>query len=90
MSKYSSIEDAQKALAEYEKNLKEFEDEAYNITEEINKGKAEINSINNLCEDLRTSNYQLWSQSTMQERQVEEIEESSPSIEDIIGGIDLD
>ena len=89
MSKYSSIEDAQKALAEYEKNLKAFEDEAYNLTEEINKGKTEIKSIENLCEDLRANNYQLWSQSTMQEQQVEEIEESQPTIEDIIGGIDL-
>ena len=89
MSKYSSIEDAQKALAEYEKNLKAFEDEAYNLSEEINKGKQEINSINNLCEDLRASNYTLWSQSTMQEQQVEEIEENEPTIEDIIGGIDL-
>ena len=51
MSKYSSIEDAQKALAEVEKNLKEFEDEAFNLSEEINKGKAEIKSIENLCED---------------------------------------
>ena len=89
MSKYSSVDEAQKALAEYEKNLKAFEDEAYNITEEINKGKQEINSINNLCEDMKRANYQLWSQSTMQEQQVQEIEESQPSIEDIIGGIDL-
>ena len=89
MSKYSSVEQAQKALADLENNLKQFEDEAYNLTEEINKGKQEINSINNLCEDLKASNYQLWSQSTMQEQQVEEIEESSPTIEDIIGGIDI-
>ena len=89
MSKYSSIEDAQKALAELENNLKEFEDEAYNITEEINKGKAEIKSIENLCEDLRSNNYQLWSQSTIMQNEVQEIEENEPTIEDIIGGIDL-
>ena len=87
MSKYSSIEEAQKALAEYERNLKEFEDESYNLTEEINKGKAEIKSIENLCEDLRSSNYQLWSQSTLIQNEVEEIEESQPTIDDIIGGI---
>ena len=89
MSKYSSIEDAQKALAEYEKNLKEFQDEEYNLNEEINKGKQEIKSIENLCEDLRANNYQLWSQSTIMQNEVEEIEESQPTIEDIIGGIDL-
>ena len=89
MSKFNSIEDAQKALADLENNLKQFEDEAYNLTEEINKGKQEINSINNLCEDLRASNYSLWSQSTIMENEVQEIEETMPTIDDIIGGIDL-
>ena len=87
--KYENIEQAQKALADYEKNLKEFEDESYNLNEEINKGKAEINSINNLCESLRASNYSLWSQSTVMQNEVQEIEENEPTIEDIIGGIDL-
>ena len=87
MSKYSSIEDAQKALAEYEKNLKEFEDESYFLSEEINKGKTEIKSIENLCEDLRTSNYQLWSQSTVMENEVQEIEETTPTIDDLINDI---
>ena len=87
MSKYSSIEEAQKALEEYERNLREFEDEAYCLTEEINKGKQEINSINNLCGRLRASNYSLWSQSTIIQNEVQEIEESQPTIDDIIGGI---
>ena len=87
--KYENIEQAQKALAEYEKNLKEFEDEAYCLNEEINKGKAEIKSIENLCEDMKSANYQLWSQSTVMQSEVQEIEESQPTIEDIIGGIDI-
>ena len=90
MSKYSSLEDAQKVLAELENNLRQFEDESYNLTEEINKGKAEIKSIENLCEDLRSNNYQLWSQSTVMQSEVQEIEEKEVSISDIIGGIDLD
>ena len=89
MSKYSSVDEAQKILAEYEKNLKAFEDEAYNLTEEINKGKQEIKSIENLCEDLKANNYQLWSQSTVMQNEVQEIEENEPTIDDIIGGIDL-
>lgn len=89
MSKFNSIEDAQKFLSELENNLKQFEDETYNLTEEINKGKQEIKSIENLCEDLRGSNYQLWSQSTIMQNEVQEIEENEPTIDDIIGGIDL-
>ena len=87
MSKFNSIEDAQKFLSDLENNLKQFEDEHYNLTEEINKGKQEIQAIENLCQDLKASNYNLWSQSTIQEQQVEEIEENEPTIEDIIGGI---
>ena len=89
MSKFNSVEEAQKFLSDIENNLKQFEDEAYNLNEEINKGKQEIEAIENLCQDLKQSNYNLWSQSTMQEQQVQEIEENEPTIQDIIGGIDI-
>ena len=89
MSKFESVEAAQKFLNEIENNLKQFEDEYYNLNEEINKGKQEIQAIDNLCQDLKASNYNLWSQSTMQEQQVQEIEENEPTINDIIGGIDI-
>lgn len=89
MSKFESVEDAKKFLSDIENNLKQFEDEYYNLTEEINKGKQEIKAINNLCQDLKQSNYNLWSQSTIQEKEVQEIEENQPTIQDIIGGIDI-
>ena len=89
MSKFNSIEDAQKFLSDIENNLKQFEDEYYNLNEEINKGKQEIQAIENLSSELRKSNYNLWSQSTMQEQQVQEIEENEPTIEDIIEGVDI-
>ena len=85
--KFENVEQAQKFLSDLENNLKQFEDEHYNLTEEINKGKQEIKSIENLCEDLKASNYQLWSQSTIMQNEVQEIEENEPTIEDIIGGI---
>ena len=87
MSKYSSVDEAQKVLADLERNLKQFEDESYNLNEEINKGKTEIKSIENLCEDLKASNYQLWSQSTVMQNEVQEIEENEPTLEDIINDI---
>ena len=87
MSKFESVEDAQKFLSDIENNLKQFEDEYYNLNEEINKGKQEIQVIENLCQDLKASNYNLWSQSTIQQQAVEEIEENQPTISDIIGGI---
>ena len=89
MSKFENIEEAKKFLSDIENNLKQFEDEAYNLQEAINKSKQEIQAIDNLCQDLKASNYSLWSQSTMQEQQVQEIEENQPTISDIIGGIDI-
>ena len=87
--KFENVEQAQKFLSDLENNLKQFEDEYYNLNEEINKGKQEIQAIENLCQDLKASNYQLWSQSTIIQNEVQEIEESQPTIDDIIGGIDI-
>ena len=87
--KFENVEDAKKFLNEIENNYKAFTDEAYNLQEEINKSKQEIQAIENLCQDLKASNYQLWSQSTIQQQAVEEIEENQPTISDIIGGIDI-
>ena len=85
--KFENVEQAQKFLSDLENNLKQFEDEYYNLNEEINKGKQEIKSIENLCEDLRSSNYSLWSQSTIMQNEVQEIEESQPTIDDILNDI---
>lgn len=87
--KFESVEDAKKFLNELENNLKQFEDEHYNLNEEINKGKQEIKAMENLCQDLKQSNYNLWSQSSIMENEVQEIEENQPTISDIIGGIDI-
>ena len=89
MSKFENVEDAKKFLNDLENNLKQFEDEYYNLNEEINKGKQEIQAIDNLCQDLKQSNYNLWSQSSIMENEVQEIEENQPTISDIIGGIDI-
>lgn len=89
MSKFESVEDAKKFLSDIENNLKQFEDEYYNLNEEINKGKQEIKAMENLCQDLKQSNYNLWSQSAVMENEVQELEENQPTISDIIGGIDI-
>ena len=89
MSKFESVEDAKKFLNEIENNLKQFEDEGYNLQELINRGKQEIQSIDSLTNDMKRQNFELWSQSTIQEQQVQEIEANEPTISDIIGGIDI-
>ena len=85
--KFENVEQAQKFLNDLENNLKQFEDEHYNLTEEINKGKQEIKAMENLCNELKQNNYTLWTQSEYINQEVQEIEESQPTIDDIIGGI---
>ena len=87
--KFENVEDAKKFLNDLENNYKSFTDEAYNLQEEINKGKQEIKAMENLCDELKANNYQLWSQSSIMENEVQEIEENQPTIDDIIGGIDI-
>ena len=89
MAKFESVEAAQKFLNEIENNLKQFEDEAYNLQELINRGKQEIQSIDSLANDMKRQNFELWSQSTIQQQAIEEIEEIQPTIDDIIGEIDI-
>lgn len=87
--KFESVEDAKKFLNDLENNLKQFEDEHYNLSEEINKGKQEIKAMDNLCEELKANNYRLWSEKGFIENEVQEIEENEPTIDDIIEGIDI-
>ena len=89
MSKFESVEDAKKFLSDIENNLKQFEDEAYNLQELINRGKQEIQSIDSLANDMKRQNFELWSQSTIQDQAIEEIEENQPDINTIIEGIDI-
>ena len=87
MDKFNSIEDARKFLSDLQSNLKEFEDEGYYIKEEINKARQDIKAVENLCEDMKRENYNLWSQSAIMQNEVEEIEESQPTIDDLINDI---
>ena len=87
--KFENVEDAKKFLNDLENNLKQFEDEAYNLQELINRGKQEIQSIDSLANDMKRQNFELWSQSTIQQQAVEEIEENQPDINTIIEGIDI-
>ena len=87
--KFESIEDAKKFLSDIENNLKQFEDESYNLTEEINKGKQEIKAMENLCEELKANNYRLWSERGIIENEVQEVQANEPDISTIVEGIDI-
>lgn len=85
--KFTDVEQAQQFLNDLENNLKQFEDEHFNLSEEINKGKQELNSISILQDDLKKSNYNLWSQQAIQDQRVEEIQANEPTIDSILNDI---
>ena len=89
MSKFENVEEIKKYIEKLENNLKSFEDQAYNINQDILKAKEEINSMSLLETDLKRNNYEKWSQCTIEEKQVEEVQANNPTIDDIIGGIDI-
>ena len=87
--KFENVEEIKKYIEKLENNLKSFQDQSYNISQDILKAKEEINSMSLLETDLKRNNYEKWCQCTIEEKQVEEIEENEPTISDIIGGIDI-
>lgn len=89
MSKYNSIEEATEVLKALEENYKQFQDEEYNLNEEINKSKQDLRSITSLQEEQRKNNYSIWSQLPMIETQVKESEVNQPTIQTIVEGIDI-
>ena len=89
MARFESEEKAKEYIEKLENNLKSFEDQAYNINQDILKAKEEINSMSLLETDLKRNNYEKWCQCSIEEKQVEEVTSNEPTISDIIGGIDI-
>ena len=87
MSKFESVEEIKKYIEKLENNLKSFEDQSYNISQDILKAKEEINSMALLETDLKRNNYEKWCQCTIEEKQVEEVQANEPTISDIINDI---
>ena len=86
MSKFENVDEIKKYIEKLENNLKQFEDQAFNINQDILKAKEEINSMSLLETDLKRNNYDKWCQCTIEEQQVEVIEANEASIEDLING----
>ena len=85
--KFENVEEIKKYIESLENNLKAFEDQSYNISQDILKAKEEINSMSLLEMDLKRNNYDKWCQCTIEEKQVEEVQANEPTISDIINDI---
>ena len=88
--KYNTVEELQDYISKLENNLAEYEDEYFNIQKSIDGCKSEINSIQLLQQNMKDDNYAKWQQLPVLDTQIEEVQREEPTIEDIIGGIDID
>lgn len=88
MSKqFNDITEAKEYLAKLQSKVSEYKDLQYNLGQEMEKEKASIMALKNLQSELRMSNYELWQSQSEIDKQVQEVEEHEPTINDIIGGV---
>ena len=87
--KYDSIEDLKAYISKLEDKLSEYEDEHFNIQKSIDGCKSEINSIQLLQKNIKDDNFSKWQQIPNLDKQIDEVERDEPSIDTIIGGIDI-
>ena len=87
--KFNTVEEIQDYISKLENNLAEYEDEYFNIQKSIDGCKNEINSIQLLQKNVKDDNFSKWQQLPNLDTQIAEVEREEPTIDDIIGGIDL-
>ena len=84
---FSSTEEAQAYLEKLQAKVSEYNDLQYNLGQEYEKEKTSIMALKNLQGQLRLANYELWQQQSQVDKEVEELQDNEPTIDDIIGGI---
>ena len=87
--KYNSVEEIKDYISKLENNLAEYEDEYFNIQKSIDGCKSEINSIQLLQKNVKDDNFSKWQQLPNLDTQIEEVQREEPTIDDIIGGIEI-
>ena len=87
--KYNTLEEIKDYISRLENNLAEYEDEYFNIQKSIDGCKSEINSIQLLQQNMKDENYSKWQQLPNLDTQIEEVQREEPTIDTIIGGIEI-
>ena len=88
MSKqFDKIEATKEYLGKLQAKISEYNDLQYNLGQEMEKEKTSIMALKNLQSELRKSNYELWQNQTEIDKQVQDVGENEPTIDDLINGI---
>ena len=88
MSKqFNDISEAKEYLGKLQSKVSEYNDLQYNLGQEMEKEKTSIMALKNLQSQLRRSNYELWQNQSEIDREIQDVEDSEPTISVILGGI---
>ena len=84
---FNDITEAQEYLEKLQAKVAEYNDLQYNLGQEMEKEKTSIMALKNLQSELRKSNFELWQNQAEIDKQVQDVEENEPTIEDLINDI---
>ena len=82
---FKSVEEAKEYLNKVNDQLKYYDDEEYNLNQDIQRIKSTINTVKDLQSEMRKSNYDFYQQ--MGQYNVPKVEEKDVTIADIMNEI---
>ena len=82
---FKSVEEAKEYLNKVNEQLKYYDDEEYNLSQDIERLKSTINTVKDLQSEMRKSNYDYYQQ--MGQYNEPKPEEKDVTIDDIMGKI---
>ena len=85
MNEFKSVKEAKEYLNKVNEQLKYYNDEEYNLNQDIQRIKSTINTVKDLQSEMRKSNYEFYQQ--MGQYNEPKVEEKDLTIADIMDKI---
>ena len=82
---FKSVDEAKEYLNKVNEQLKYYDDEEYNLNQDIQRLKSSINTVKDLQSEIRKSNYDYYQQ--MGQYNEPKVEEKDVTIDDIMNKI---
>lgn len=82
---FNSVDEAKEYLNKVNEQLKYYDDEEYNLNQDIQRLKSTINTVKDLQSEMRKSNYEFYQE--MGQYNEPKVEEKDVTIDDIMNKI---
>ena len=86
---FKDVQSAREYLNKLNSKIAEYNDLEFNLNEQLTKQNNSIKSLKNMQQSLKRENFSLWENQSRIDQQVQDLEDTETTIDDIIGGIDL-